>query len=503
MRSPLAGFAGFASPGPVAAAFMADRTTFVRAILGPQGGGKSVSCIFDLLANASAMPVCRDGRIRFRVAVIRDTYGNLEKNLYPTWFSWLPKEGSEWVEGEWAGGSGRYGSHKLYWQVLRNGRPVQVEFEAVFAAIGEQAAEPFMRGFEVSAFWLNEVDLLPEDVLTYGIGRVGRYPRKSDLPDGAEFRRYLIADLNAPDIDSWFYRRFEEDRLEGHKLYRQPSGRGQKAENIQNLPRGYYATQVTLNASKPWWIRRMVDAEYGPSLIGEPVYGEYSDQLHMAGEPLVALKGRPVYLGFDQGLRNPACIVFQVAPSGQYRVLSEVVPGRMSARRFAELVKRDLADVAPGLPVAGAWADPAGFAGADKEDDELAWAESVSAALGLPVMPAPSNELGLRHDAVRDELTYMVDGNTPALLVSPRCRMLRKGFASHYIFDKKPDEKGQARSPIKNLWSNPHDALQYGLLGHKGPRQVITGDRPRGGDGRVRPAFVAKSPRVDLFRGRP
>src|SRR5690606_26690814 len=68
-------FRQYKPPGPVAAAFLSDRRNQVRAILGPQGGGKSVSCIFDLLMNASQMPVCRDGVIRFKVAIIRDTYG--------------------------------------------------------------------------------------------------------------------------------------------------------------------------------------------------------------------------------------------------------------------------------------------------------------------------------------------------------------------------------------------------------------------------------------------
>jgi hypothetical protein len=51
--------------------------------------------------------------------------------------------------------------------------------------------------------------------------------------------------------------------------------------------------------------------------------------------------------------------------------------------------------------------------------NELAWAETVMDELaskgeGLPqfqvqVEPAPSNEIGLRLDTVRDELTYFID----------------------------------------------------------------------------------------------
>ena len=60
--NPAERFRHFRFPGPVTAAFAADRTHPVRALMGPQGGGKSVTVIFDALRNASLMPVCVDTR---------------------------------------------------------------------------------------------------------------------------------------------------------------------------------------------------------------------------------------------------------------------------------------------------------------------------------------------------------------------------------------------------------------------------------------------------------
>ena len=95
-----------------------------------------------------------------------------------------------------------------------------------FIAIGDQTAEDVMRGFEFSGLWINEGDRVTEDVLTYGVGRGLRYPAKSMLmPGRPEPRLQVIIDLNAPDLDSWFYRRFVDDPQPGHKLYRQPAGR--------------------------------------------------------------------------------------------------------------------------------------------------------------------------------------------------------------------------------------------------------------------------------------
>jgi hypothetical protein len=221
--------------------------------------------------------------------------------------------------------------------------------------------------------------------------------------------------------------------------------------------------------------------QYGPSDDGEPVYPEYSDEVHLSRERLAFDPGLPVYLGFDQGLTQPAGVVLQRAPSGQWRVLLEFVPGRMNARRFAEMFKALLAERCPYCTIAGAWADPAGFDGADKEADELAWAEAVSRVLGVPVLPAPTNEIDPRLTAVKDELTFMIGPDVPALVISRGdCPILRKGFASDYCyrrvrvgnsdrFDSKPDKT--------RVSANPHDALQYGLLGVKGRYGVIAGRR--------------------------
>ena len=465
-------FAGrkFVPPGPVAAKFMADRKSVVRALMGPQGGGKTVTCIHDHLQNAALMPVCKDGIIRYRVAIIRDTYARLEETMIKTWLEWVPKE-----LGEWQGGGGRVAKHNLQFTVLRDGEEIPIKFEAIFAAIGDQAAEDFMRGFEVTAFHFNEMDLLVEDVLTYALGRIGRYPRRQDV-HGGKYRSYIVGDLNAPDVDSWFYRRFEEERPAGFALYRQPSGLSPKAENRQNLPERYYEDQVELNKSKPNWIRRFVHAEYGPSEEGQPVYPEYSDKIHYADHDLPALKDRPLLLGFDQGLTRPACVIFQRASNGQWRGLAELVPGRMNARRFAQAVAQLAHEIAPGVEIKCAWADPAGFTGADKEAGELAWAETVSHELGIPVLPAPSNEIDLRLSAVQEELTYMIDAHTPALILSRRMKMLRKGFASHYRYRKQRvgnTERYEDRPDKTNGYSDIHDALQYLLLGEKGRNGVV------------------------------
>jgi len=173
-------------------------------------------------------------------------------------------------------------------------------------------------------------------------------------------------------------------------------------------------------------------------------------------------------------------VVLQRAASGQWRAIKEIVPGRLSARRFAEKVKQVLSEIAPGEKVLSAFADPAGFDGADKEDGELAWAETVAMKLKTRIYPAPCNEIDLRLAAVKDELTFMIDGSTPALMIcAVGCPMLRKGFASEYKFKRQRVGNTDQFSdkPMKNDFSNPHDGLQYIFLGVKGRFGVIKGER--------------------------
>lgn len=511
----LSNFAHFRSPGPVASAFLQDRTTKVRALLGPVGGGKTVTTIYDHLTNAAQMPACNDGKIRFRVALIGSTYGQLERNLYPTWQRWLPPDGGDWTEAEFKGGGGRFATHNILFDTLRAGRKVRVEFQAIFAAIGEHSVEQFMRGFEPTAFQLYEMDLLPEAVLDHALSRLGRFPPTGDAPDAVPkstpFRSYVTGDLNAPDIDSWFYYRFEESAVPGYlHAYKQPSGRGAKAENLQNLPTGYYETQVAILSAKKGGknlVKRYVDAQYGPSPDGEPVYEQYSDELHFAPAVLPVVPSVPLLLGFDQGIQHPAMVVGQRV-KGQLRLIGELLPGRVGPKGFAREAKALLGRIAPNVPIAGAWSDPAGFAGADHENDAFAWTEIVSQELGVQIQPAGSNEIGLRLQAVVDELTYMIDGATPSLLVSRACPSLRKGFVSHYRYARRAGSNvvPVTAKPDKSLVeANIHDALQYLLLGEKGRYGVISqplGHRVSGGPLPGAGKSVTIKPKINLFGGR-
>jgi hypothetical protein len=82
-------------------------------------------------------------------------------------------------------------------------------------------------------------------------------------------------------------------------------------------------------------------------------------------------------------------------------------------------------------------------------------------------------------EAVRVPLTRLIDGR-PGLVISPTCRVLRKGFNSGYRY-RRVQLAGSERyedKPEKNEWSHVHDSAQYALLGG-GELAEVTGRRER------------------------
>lgn len=473
--------ATYQAPGPVAKAFLEDTRHQVRLLRGPVGSGKTIACCYDAVRSAiMRMPIWRDGVIRYRQAVIGSTYGQLERNLYPSWWKLYPKDPSTWTEGEWQGGGGRFAKHVMRFTTLRGGRRVPVEFEAIFAAIGEQSIEEFVRGFEPSGWHLYEVDQQPEGIIEQALGRLGRYPNRADIGAGElPWEGTLIGDLNAPDINHWYDIYVNQHRPPFVAEYVQPSGLSPDAENVAALGPGYYEKKMLQYASQPRLARRFVLNEYGPSGDGEPVFPQWSDARHLGAQRLQAVPGREVLLGFDQGL-HPACVIGQRMPSGQMRILGEVLPGRCGTARFCDLVRDELRQVAPESVVGGAWCDPAGFTGAEAESGERSWAEMVAADLGFPLLPASdSNALPPRLEAVIYELTTSTHMGEANLLLSSRCKELRRALASEYRFAKRRPGESQATKPIANRYKDIADALQYLLLGEVGQHQVMSGRRDR------------------------
>lgn len=485
-------------PGPVGEAFLRCNDD-VKAIMGPFGSGKTNLIYFDALQLAARMPPCRDGIRYFRAISLRDTYANLWKSSIKTWEEWFPQN-----VGQWNGTEGRAAVHKLSFGPS-GGKP-DLKFEMWFLALQEEKVENILRGIEFTWGHIGEADLVSENVLPYMLTRVQqrRYPpvrnfdRKylRETKDGdltPDYNVRICLDYNPPDVDNYLYTLFEETKPPLHRLFKQPSGRSPRGENRKAISREQYERMAETNAHRPDIVRRMVDGLYGYSRDGLPVYSGYQDEVHCV-ENLPPVPGVKLRLSFDQGVRGPAMLIRQFLPT-QLRLIDEYVPGhRMGATAFAEGCRNYLLSEYPDYQVSRAVCDMAGFAGGDKEKGDRSWAEIVAAVLDLEMMPAPTNEIQARIDGVAQLLSFFPDGR-PAFVMSSKCKVTRKGFNSHYRF--KVDRKANTPDPVpeKNLYSNPHDALQYGVLDDFGLEGVLAGvpggERGRGLKGQKRRAAAA------------
>lgn len=456
------------SVGPIAAAFFEDRSE-AACIMGPIGSAKTSVSLLKMFMVAIQQKPNPQGVRPSKFAVIRDTYRNLWNTTIQSWKAWVPEE-----LGEFKGGKNEPGRHHLRFN-LADGTIVDMIVE--FIAIGDNNVEDVMRGWEGTGAYLNEADRLQEDVFAYVRGRVGRYP---SIPNGGVKTSWsgIWCDMNAPDEENYMARLFIFEKPDSFAFFRQPGGREANAENINNLPDNYYINQIA--GQTDYYVRRMIDNKLGYSRDGQPVYPEYNDNFHVAHQILKPVQGLPIDIGFDAGL-TPAAAIIQQMPNGQWRGIAEIVADGIGAARFGRLVKRTLITEFRGFHVRFCTCDPAATSKSAGDVEERSWRDIMEAETGLRIRPAPTNAITPRLDCVKMVLNRNIDGE-PGFLLSPACKILRKGFNSGYKFKKVANANSNvliSDTPEKNEYSHPHDGLQYALIG-AGEYNETMGRKSRG-----------------------
>jgi len=408
-----------------------------------------------------------DGIRRTRWAVIRNSYPELKSTTIKTWQEWIPDEVC-----------------KIKYDTPINGHIFEpladgtiVDMEVYFVSLDREQDLKKVLGMELTGAWVNEAREMRFAAIEAVMERCGRFPPKAD---GAPITwTGLIADTNPPGTDSWWYRLSELERPAGFEFWRQPGalkairdGKGNivgyqanpEAENVKHQQLGFSYWMRQVSGRDPAKIWTQLCGEYGQTFDGKPVYdGIWQSAWHVSHVPLDLYRGIPIWLGWDFGL-TPACVVGQVGPTGQLRILREFWCERGGIKQFAtDVVKPALTNLFPGLEF---WSigDPAGSQ-AMQADSELTCLGMLAAA-GIPTIPAPSNLFNVRREAVISRLTRLA-GADPAIILDPSCRMLIEGFDGGYHF-KRVQVGGTDRyhdAPDKNKFSHLHDAIQYLILG--------------------------------------
>lgn len=418
----------------------------VQLLLGPIGGGKTVTVLMKILALAQAQWPNANGVRKTRWAVVRNTRPQLRDSVLKSVFDWLPPDGRmvHWHETEMN-------------MTIEFGLPddTRVECELMFRALDDERDARRLLSVEYTGAWLSEFREIPHPLLTDVLSRTGRFPSKAD---GGCTWHGVLAESNMPTRGSDWHRYIELERPSTCERFIQPSGTAPDAENRENLPDDYYA--VLMEGAKQNWIQAHILCEYPDSLDGKAVHGAtYDNSRHVAKMPFNSLGSGPsaptIIMGIDQG-RSPAAVFCQMHPNGTLYVIAETYASNVGMEKFAQEYLRPLiAQKFPGMSLL-AVIDPAGTRKNEVNDDTPA---DALRRHGFRVVPAPTNEIKRRLDAV-DRLLLQHNG----MVINPQCTMLVNALAADYRFKTKKNGELEDIPEKKHPVSDVADALQYACL---------------------------------------
>lgn len=422
---------------------------FFRVLMGPFGSGKSSGCVAEIVDKGVQQAANTEGIRKTRWAVVRNSYPQLKSTTMKTFFEWLPPKYF---------GTYNVTNHDYRIDQITLDDGTRVEIEIMFRALDKPDHVRNLLSLELTGAWFNEMREIPWVIIEAMEGRVRRYP---SVLDGGYSWSGLIGDTNPPDTDSRLYKLFEEDVLSDeeiagkYEIFKQPSGRSEKAENLAFLDKDYYTTFMI--GKDPEFIKVYIDGEYGYVRDGKPVYPNYSDVLHLAEEEIKAIRGIPLIVGFDFGMTG-ACVICQMTPRGKFVILDELYEEDTGLRRFLnDVVRPFIFSKYRGMEVITT-GDPAGVRRSDT-DERSAFDELKKN--GFPATPAISNSFLARYNAVDVFLTKLIDGKA-AFQLNPSCKMLRKGFLGEYKLRRfQGFNELYSETPVKNQYSHLQDALQY------------------------------------------
>ena len=351
-------------------------------------------------------------------------------------------------------------------QQLPDGTSLHAEF--MFRALDKPDDIKKLLSLEITGGWINEAREIPKAIVDMLIGRLGRYPNKRD--GGASWHG-LIMDTNPPDTDHWWYRLFEESRPEGYKLFKQPSGLCEEAENIENLPKKYYGNMQAGKDKE--WINVYVHGNYGFVMDGKPVFPEYKDDTHSTDEDITIDRSRIIYIGIDFGL-TPAAVFAQCTVNDRWLIFDELVCNDMGAKNFGRLLNKKI-NAEYGDCKFEIYGDPAGEQRAQSDEStpfQMLMSEGVMA------VPTYTNDFLIRRESVAGPLSRMDFAGNAGFLVGPKAFMTRKALAGGYKY-RRMAVSGHERftdTPDKGQYSHVGDALQYALLGGGEGSRAISND---------------------------
>lgn len=291
----------YRAPPTVAAYMRSD--AFVRCIVGPVGSGKSSGSVVEILRRAAEQAPSDDGVRRTRFAVIRNTYRELADTTRKTFEQWIPQTPAfgRWYEKDFT---------FVVDTPLRDG--TRLHCEVLFRALDRPEDVKKLLSLELTGAYLNEARQIPKSILDVLCGRVGRYP---SMREGGATWFGIWMDTNPWHTGHWGFRLFSRECPDGYALFEQPSGLGPDAENLENLPAGYYLRQQA--GKDTAWIAEYLEGKY-PSHDKGSIYGDLLAALEARGGICAfAHEAGSIFTSWDLGRADSTSIWFwRLRPGG-------------------------------------------------------------------------------------------------------------------------------------------------------------------------------------------
>lgn len=443
-------------PPKTCRAFMLSEA-LVKVIVGPLGSGKTTACIFEILRRAKQQQPNAAGVRQTRWAIIRNTMPQLRQTVlkdmqryYGPLGEWKPSTSTLWLRFALADGT-------------------RVEAELLFLPLEDENDTRKLLSLQLTGAFIEELREIDSRILQPLLGRLGRFPS-----GGTKFTwRGVIASTNPwPDGSDW-HRIFELEPADGFQCFRQPSGRSPEAENVENLPAGYYETLAS--GASPEFIRVAVDGRNGQDVSGSAVFRDSFNYHAHTVERTHIDAARQFLIGMDVD-RNPAALIAQRNFAGQLVVHKEVFAEGMGLEAFfsMKLTPTMMAEF-PGH--AFVICDPAAVRRSSITEESQ---QQAIRRFGYDVAIAPTNKIPPRLQAVETLLMTSVQGVGSIAISREGCPTLIQALQNGYRFAR--SSKGElAPVPEKSHpYSDLADALGYLCLGFGSARvgRVVGGGRP-------------------------
>jgi len=294
------------------------------------------------------------------------------------------------------------------------------------------------KGLTLGFVGIDEVDAVTEEDLIQLDGQISLF--------GA--RPVLMATCNPVERSHWVYRRWVTDQLPGYEYFRFPT-----RDNASHLPAGYI--EHMLGTMPESWVKRYLEGEWGSITLGDRVYEEFSEKLHIY-PALVTNVSMPVRRTWDFGAH--AAVTFsQLRDKMGMDYLGEVFRRKLTAQQFAQVVGKISKEYFPGA----VFADRGDIAGLHNETTSgMSAIDVVNKELGISInyskIPlADSIEL------VRTKLSQIISGIT-ALRFHPRMRLTIEALNGGYVWQKNRDGTVQKGIPAADdTFEHLMDTMRY------------------------------------------